>query len=193
MAACSFEGCGKKSICKGLCAAHYQQQRQGKELKPLQVQYHGFSESNRFMMRVQVGGKHDCWPWTGSRFSADWHGQWRNEAGQIEPTHRAAYRLFVGELPKGMHVCHKCDNPICVNPNHLFLGTRADNARDMWAKGRARPGVSRGEAHGCATLTEAQVLEIRESTEHGPTLALKYGVTRTTISEIRRRKTWTHI
>lgn len=193
MKLCSFEGCGKKSICKGLCAAHYQQQRQGKALTPLQVQYHGFTEEKRFLMRVIKGAPSECWPWTGSRMKENWHGQWRNATGAIEPTHRAAYRLFVGPLPSGMHVLHKCDNPICVNPGHLFLGTQADNAKDMWQKRRGRPGVSRGEDHGCAKLTAESVLQIRDSTESDVALAEKYKVSRTTIHEIRKRISWNHI
>jgi hypothetical protein len=123
----------------------------------------------------------------------NWHGQWRNATGAIEPTHRAAYRLFVGPLPSGMHVLHKCDNPICVNPGHLFLGTQADNAKDMWQKRRGRPGVSRGEDHGCAKLTAESVLQIRDSTESDVALAEKYKVSRTTIHEIRKRISWNHI
>lgn len=193
MKICQFEGCGKQAICKGLCAAHYQQQRAGKPLTPLQVQYHGYSEVKRFLMRVEKGEKHECWPWTGSRMNENWHGQWRNQAGEIEPTHRATWRLFCGEIPEGMHVLHKCDNPICVNPDHLFLGTRSDNAKDMWAKKRARPKAQHGEGHGCSKLTDEDVRRIRESSTSGVELAEQYGVGKTTISSIRLRKTWRHI
>jgi hypothetical protein len=194
---CSYEGCGKKAHCKGLCPAHYQQQRHGKELKPLQVQYHGFTEPKRFLMRVDVRGKDECWPWTGSRNLArgkPWYGQW-TPAGDMAPelTHRAAYRLFVGLIPDGQFVLHKCDNPVCVNPAHLFLGSQADNVKDMWTKKRGNPGTSRGEKHGMSKLTAEIVEEIRKSTSHGTELAAKYGVSRVTISEIRTRKTWRHV
>jgi hypothetical protein len=194
---CSYEGCGKGSFCKGLCAAHYQQQRQGKELKPLQVQYHGFSESKRFLMRVDMRGKDECWNWTGSRNKcrgALWHGTWRPEGAEgPELTHRAAWRLFVGEIPDGLCVCHKCDNPACVNPDHLFLGSPSDNAKDMWAKSRARPTQTHGEKHWAAKLTAEIVQRIRASNERDADLAVKYGVARSTICDIRKRRIWKHV
>ena len=192
MKLCSFDGCGKKAICHGFCAGHNRQSNAGEVLRPLQLQYHGFSEIKRFLMRVDKRGNTECWPWTGSR-QLKWHGQWRNSSGAIESTHRAAWRLFVGPITEGMHVLHRCDNPICLNPSHLFLGTGADNARDMWAKNRAKPGVSIGEKHGMSKLTADIVREIRDSPLMGTELAKKFGVTPTTISEIRKRKTWNHI
>lgn len=193
MKVCNFDGCAKQMFCKGLCAAHYQQQRAGKQLSTLQVQYHGYTEIKRFLMRVEKGGSSKCWPWTGSRLKVGWHGQWRNQAGAIEPTHRAAWRLFVGEIPDGLFVLHKCDNPICCNPGHLFLGTQSDNMKDMWAKKRARPQTRRGQDHPLAKLTDEEVLEIRESTASVVELAAKYRVTRTTITDVQRRRIWTHI
>lgn len=192
MKLCAFDGCGKKSFCKGFCGGHYRQHANGEMLRPLQVQYHGLTEIARFLMRVEKRGKDECWPWTGSR-QERWHGQWRNAAGEIEPTHRAAWRLFVGEIPEGMHVLHRCDNPICVNPAHFFLGTQSDNAKDMWAKKRARPQTSRGEKHGMSKLTAEMVVEIRQSTLSGAEVARKFGVSQTTVSGIRLRKAWNHI
>jgi hypothetical protein len=101
--------------------------------------------------------------------------------------------LFVGEIPDGKFVLHKCDNPACVNPGHLFIGTQADNVKDMWDKNRARQGINRGESHGMSKLTADDVRAIRESSASGPVLAARYDVTRTTIADIRNRKIWTHI
>ena len=195
---CSVTGCQKAAICKGFCSAHYQQQRQGKELKPLQQQFHGLSEFDRFMKWVgkQPNG---CWKWLGSyknrndRQETNWHGQWRNSSGNIELTHRAAWRMMVGDIPRSAFVLHRCDNPLCVNPEHLFLGTQRDNTKDMWDKGRARPGVSKGVAHGGSKLTEEQVLEIRESKESGPAIAGRLQMSTTTIYDIRNRKIWKHL
>lgn len=192
---CSFAGCVAKAHSKGLCGAHYQQQRQGKVLKPLQQQFHGLSEIDRFMKWVGVQ-PNGCWKWLGSTAFVDrthHYGQWRNAAGKQELTHRAAWRLFKGEFPAKACVLHRCDVPECVNPDHLFLGTQADNVSDMWDKGRARPGLSRGSKHGMSVLTEEIVKEIRESSENGPTIAKRLGVSTSTIYDIRNGKLWRHV
>lgn len=189
---CSFEGCTKKARGK-YCPAHYQQMYKGKEMKPLQVQYHGLTEETRFFKRVIVGSTTECWPWTGSVIKAGWHGQWRNASGQVELTHRAAWRLFKSPIPEGAFVLHRCDNPICVNPSHLFLGSQSDNMRDMWAKGRARPKVLLGEKHGMSKVTESMVREIRSSSLSGVELSRKFGITPTTVCDIRKRRTWDHL
>lgn len=193
MAKCGFESCSKEARVKGLCQAHYKQRKDGKPLKPLQVQYHGYSEKQRFLLRVKPAGRNECWEWTGSRIKKGWHGQWRNTQGRVELTHRAAWRLFVDVVPDGLCVLHKCDNPICVNPGHLFLGSHSDNFKDMWAKGRSRPGISRGEKHGMSKLAADAVTDIRSSTMSGVELAKKYGVAPTTIYDVRNRKIWNHL
>lgn len=98
------------------------------------------------------------------------------------------------EVPDDMLVCHTCDNPRCVNPEHLFLGTHKDNAEDRRAKGRSRTTV--GKENGHAKLTEADVLEIRELHAHGMNqcdIGKKFGVTHSAIHLIVKRKNWTHI
>ena len=104
--------------------------------------------------------------------------------------HRLAWTLVHGD-PGDLFVCHHCDTPLCVRPDHLFLGTAADNLADMRAKGRE----ARGEGHGRAKLTEAQVLEIRElvRTARHEDVASQFGVARETVSCIARRKTWAHV
>lgn len=193
MAQCSFDGCLRDSDSKGLCTAHYQQLRLGKVLKPLQEQHHGLTEYARFMSWVKVGGPKECWEWQASRNLKGWHGQFRNALGGVELSHRASWRLMKGEIPKGLFVCHHCDNPICVNPNHLFLGSQSDNMKDMWAKGRARPKSNFGEKHGMSKLTAEIVKEIRSSSETGSALAKKFGIAATTVCDIKKRRTWNHI
>lgn len=195
---CSFSGCSKKAHSKGLCGSHYQQQRRGEELRPLQQQFHGLSEKERFMKWVAVQ-PNGCWNWIGSTRKMkntsqyEWHGQWRNAAGENELTHRAAWRLFKGEFPNVAHVLHKCDNPKCVNVEHLYLGNHYQNMADMWARGRAKPGLVQGSKHGMAKLTEEKVREIRESSESAKEIAQRMGVARTTIYDVRNGKIWNHV
>ena len=195
---CSFLGCTNSALCKGLCAAHYQQQRQGKPLKPLQQQFHGLTELERLDKWTSVM-PNGCWRWMGSiksrnnRPQSEWHGQWRNKAGEIELTHRASWRIRVGEIPRNALVLHRCDNPRCVNPDHLFLGTQADNVADMWDKGRASPGISRGSDHGMSKLNEDLVREIRKSKETGPAIAARLEISTTTVYDVRNRRIWRHI
>lgn len=198
MATCSFLGCLKPAHSGGLCGGHYHQKRRGEELRPLQIQHHGLDEKERFRrwLGIQPNG---CWMWLGSfkrrpdRPQPEWHGQWRNKKGEIELTNRAAWRLFVGPIPSGAQVLHKCDVPRCCNPAHLFLGTQADNVRDMWEKQRGKPGVSLGESHMNARATEEIVREIRASDESTAGLAQRYGLSRPTVDSIRNRKTWKHV
>jgi hypothetical protein len=122
--------------------------------------------------------------------------------------HRFSYYLFIGPIPDGMKVLHKCDNPNCVNPRHLFLGTNLDNTRDMVHKGRQRfdrspgPGedACKGEDHGMSRLTEEDVREIRlryrrknYHQSNRDALAREFGVNPNQILKIVRRRQWTHI
>jgi len=100
----------------------------------------------------------------------------------------------VGEIREGLWVCHRCDNPPCCNPSHLFLGTAADNIHDMHAKGRARSNPPRGEVHVRAKLTEAKVRAIRaDSTRPLADLAAEHGVNYRTISAVRSGLIWRHV
>lgn len=82
-----------------------------------------------------------CWTWVGMIGTTGYGQFW--DGHHLSKAHRFSYRLHKGELPSELHVCHSCDNPLCVNPAHLWLGTDADNLRDMWAKGRGWRGGSR--------------------------------------------------
>ena len=103
--------------------------------------------------------------------------------------HRVSYELHIGPISHGLHCLHKCDNPACVNPAHLFLGTNADNMRDRDAKGR----VCRGEDHADAKLTEKQVLAIRADNRPQRMIAEGYSISLTAVNQIKKRKTWQHI
>lgn len=108
--------------------------------------------------------------------------------------HRLAYAEVHGPIPEGMCVCHKCDNRICVNVDHLFLGTNADNTRDRDAKGR---GVNpKGSAHGMSKLTEQDIPRIRDMIACGCSnvdIGKWFGVSCSTISHIKTGKKWTHV
>ena len=114
--------------------------------------------------------------------------------------HRVAWELAYGQVPNGLFVCHRCDNPPCVRPEHLFLGTARDNTQDAIAKGRfvfnLRPETTRGEANGRAKITEDQVREIRKRRESGVgtgSLAKEYGLSRSFVQKIVRRERWSHV
>jgi hypothetical protein len=146
-----------------------------------------------FWARVKKGG--ECWTWIGHRLPAPKdYGVYKAPMGKLTRAHRAAWELVNGPISNGLHVLHTCDNPPCVNPAHLWLGTNQDNMVDMVAKGRAnRP---TGEKHTRAKLTEAAVRGIRKGNDDGLSysdLAAKFKIHRATIAQVVTRKTWKHI
>ncbi len=138
-----------------------------------------------FWDKVSILNPDECWEWTGAR-NKKGYGRTLRFKPLPTLTHRISYTLTYGPIPPSMLVCHRCDNPACCNPQHLFLGTPADNSRDMSSKGRARNSPLYGESHPQSKLTQAQVLYIRESDLPGVSLALELGVTPTTICRVRR-------
>lgn len=132
-----------------------------------------------------------CWLWIGARTRQGYGARFsfgRKVEGGEEP-HRVAWRLFVGTIPLGRHVLHRCDVPPCVNPAHLFLGDNAENMRDMWAKGRG----AHGERQGGARLTAVAVECIRRRVAAGErydAIASDYRVTRPGVCGIARGQTW---
>jgi len=148
----------------------------------------------RFWSAVDMSGGSDaCWPFQGWICTTLGYGEITIK-GHRHRAHRYSYELSYGKIPKGMCVCHKCDNKVCVNPTHLFLGTIADNTLDMVAKGRHR--AAKGEQHGQAKLKETDVEQIRNCHTAGQSirsLAKEYQVTNKTIRDIVRRRSWTHI
>ena len=135
-----------------------------------------------------------CIVWTGARTSAGYG--MRRRGGRPVYLHRTVWEEVHGPIPAGMFVCHHCDNPPCYNVEHLFLGTAADNNRDMYAKGRGGHGSADGTKHPFAKLTDEAVRDIRERRAQGiylRVLASEYGVSLARISAIARRQSWRHV
>ena len=128
-----------------------------------------------------------CWLWTAGYNPKTGYGHFYNR-GALLYAHRFAYEQYVGPIPKNICVCHKCDVRCCVNPAHLFLGTKAENLSDMARKGRA----SRGAHRWSAKLSDEVVRIIRKSAKTNSELARVYGVSPSLISGIRHGHRWVH-
>jgi hypothetical protein len=147
--------------------------------------------TDRFWRKVARTTWTECWIWMGAKKS-DGYGSARID-GRWTGAHRCAYELANGHVPAGLHVRHKCDVPLCCNPAHLEVGTRADNMRDMTERCRQ----ARGEASGRAKLTAAQVAEMRAKHAAGGctqlSLAAEYGVSFQQVSLIVNGRLWSHL
>lgn len=147
----------------------------------------------RFLSKCNIDKETGCWNWTRSLLNKNGYGQviYLKKVGSA---HRASYRLFVGFIPDGLCVCHKCDNRICINPEHLFIGTVADNNRDMTEKGRRA--YMKGEKHSQARLKALDVIEIRRLANRGinhSIIAVNFEVTKSQVGNIVARRNWKHI
>lgn len=153
-------------------------------------------QKNAFF-RKQLTRPNGCIEWTGSKNPDGYGNFWA--FGKVCGAHRVAYVLAFGEIPDGLHILHRCDNPSCVNPAHLFTGTHAENMQDMYAKGRketpikfidAAKRVKCGDKNPHAILTWSDVFQIRLSSDTNKELSRRFFVTPQNIRLIRTNKTW---
>jgi hypothetical protein len=146
----------------------------------------------RFWGKFLVGRPADCWEWTGKKCNWGYGSLWAGD-GKLIGAHRLSYILHKGDIPDGMVVQHDCDNPACVNPRHLTLGTHKTNSDDKMRKGRWKPGGSRGEGIANSRLKEADVIQIRAANGTLREIAEQFDVCEGAIWNIRSGRTWAHV
>ena len=182
--------CSGPVLARGMCRRHYYQARRSPDF--VFIQKPGRSLEERFWNFVVKGP--GCWDWTGAThpFGYGVMGV-SGRRGAVDTAHRVSWLIHNGPVPDMTEVCHRCDNPPCTRPDHLFLGTHADNMSDMGAKGRS--GL-RGGRSPKAKLTETAVRDIRARCAAGEidrTVAESFGVTRECVRDIRLGKRWAHL
>lgn len=150
----------------------------------------------RFWPKLIKRGEDECWGWSGTKNSDGYGKLWNGKT--MDYAHRISFVIHGNILEPhdsyhGRCVLHKCDNPECCNPKHLFAGTNEDNIHDMLAKKRHGHGVTSGESHHEAKLTEKDILTIRAWKGTQQSIAKKLGIRQPTVSAIQLRKSWKHV
>jgi hypothetical protein len=148
----------------------------------------------RFWAKVQKGPR--CWLWKAGKNNKGYGNFW--VGGKCCKSHRLSYEMKHGSILNGMYVCHHCDTPACVNPDHLFVGTQKDNVIDCMNKGRNNKGkkigsCNVGSLHPRAKLTEEQVKDILTDTRLHREIAKDYGIDKSIISKIKSKNIWKHV
>ena len=150
--------------------------------------------SVRLWQKIAIAGTDDCWLWTAYRDRRGYGKIGNNGSSYL--AHRIVFRLVNGDFPEHLKVCHRCDNPSCCNPNHLFLATQYDNVQDRHLKGHDAHFGLKGTAHPLAKLSEEQVREIRKFHKLGVSeskLAIQFSISQSHVSRIIQQKEWQHI
>lgn len=194
MSICSYVGCGRPVDARGMCSTHYMQQRRA-GLIPTGTRKQA-PVTERFWR--QVVKTETCWLWTGGKKSKAGYGQigMGGKGAPQQLAHRFSYELHNGPITDGRLVMHSCDNPRCVNPDHLSLGTYSENTQDAVQKGRWKsiPPLHCGEWQHNSKLTADDVRLIRDNQDiSSKELAMRFGVNLSSIQKVRSRKTWKHI
>ena len=188
---CSVHGCGKSRKTGNYCSMHAERLRIFGSLEPehinLRIKLRNRPAIEKIMDRIEIVTESGCWIYTGPGVT---HGDINIRGlGRPSKVHRVVWEHYIGPIPKGYLVCHKCDVGFCCNPNHLFIGTQQDNMSDKVKKNRQ----AKGSKIGNSLLLEHQVVEILKSRETHATLADKYGVTKRAIKAIKTRQNWGHL
>lgn len=144
----------------------------------------------RFWLKVEKRDTDECWSWCGGK-SERGYGQLSDGRHRSIRSHRISYEIHKGAIPDRMLVLHSCDNPSCVNPAHLSLGTQLDNMADKCAKGRLVAPI--GERNGQAKITTEQARQIKLSMERSENLATMFGISAKMVRNIRTGRSWKHI
>lgn len=183
---CSESGCGAKAVTRGMCNKHYRRAFKAGKFEPV----FGLPVALRLARGSIRNEKTGCIEWAGSK-NRKGYGKISIGSNTKLTAHRVAWEEANGPIPKGMCVLHRCDNPACINTDHLFLGTFADNHKDMDAKGRR--GVLRGASNGASKLTEEQILQILSDRRTLREIAEDYGISFSHAGAIRRGDRWAHV
>jgi hypothetical protein len=138
-------------------------------------------QKSNFLKKFIQTSSNDCWGWTGAKFKKNGYGAFGINY-KMKLAHRVSYEIFIEQIPTDLCVLHKCDNPLCVNPNHLFLGTHRDNMQDMVKKSRQG-----------RKLTKDEIKEIKKSSLTQQLIASKFNVSQSLISFIKNNKQWKYI
>lgn len=187
---CGIDGCENPRWARMWCGKHYARwHRTGSPTTPSRFD---LTLEERFWSKVDKSG--DCWTWQGTR-GHHGHGALK-VAGSMVAAHRLSWEFANGAIPPGAYICHRCDNPPCVRPDHLYAGDATTNMSDRVERGDPN-GWMRGEDHGNAVLAESDVTDIRNLYQTGQwtqrELAARFGVAQVNVGRIVRREQWRHI
>lgn len=187
---CAIDGCDKQPVGRGLCKGHYRRWLEYGD--PMAGKFIEQDRIKLFWSKVRKAEGDGCWEWTGCTghfgYGMFFDRARRNNVG----AHKFAFEQANGPVPPGYFVCHRCDNPRCCRPDHLFLGLPADNSQDMASKGRSL----KGARHPNSKLTEEMALTIRRRHAAGETneaIALDLGLHHDHVSKITSGRAWAHL
>ena len=145
-------------------------------------------DEKKFLSQIEISD--GCWAWLGATRTGGYGEFWSDSPKRLLASHRISWGLHFGDIPEGLSVLHKCDNPRCVNPEHLFVGTQADNIHDMVRKGRKRGGAPTGEKHFRAVLSSAASKELLEATGTIREISRRFSVSLSTVKRVRAKTHW---
>lgn len=183
---CEVPGCTNRCHCRGMCGKHYTRWRLHGDPAATLMPGRDMTPEQRLNYRTDKSG--ECWLYG----TGDGYGKVTIRRTESVPAHRLAYQLAYGPIPDGLVVRHKCDTPRCVRPEHLEVGTHADNSKDMTTRQRQ----ARGQQQGSAKITEGDVVAIREMARSGVTqteIASAFGISRSEASSVIRGDKWSHV